>query len=54
MATEDIYRVWDEDAELHAQVGRHLFEQPTRVTVRLPRQMAAAAVEGKAPIAGVR
>jgi len=44
MATEDTYRVWAGDAEVLAQVGRSLYEQQTRVQVRLPRQVADAAL----------
>lgn len=41
---EDPSVLWAQDAQLLAEVGRHLFDQDTRVQVRLPRAMAAAAV----------
>ena len=44
MATSDPYDAWSEDAELLAQIGRALSRQPTRLTVRLPRDLADRAV----------
>ena len=44
MTTEDTYTVWAKDAEVLAHLGRHLYEQPTRLEVRLPKTMAAEAV----------
>lgn len=57
MASQDPYAQWAKDAELLAEVGGHLFHQPTRVQVRLPRSIAAAAVaawerDGEAGVPG--
>lgn len=44
MDSEADYRVWAEDAQTLAEIGRHLFLQPTRISVRLPRALAERAV----------
>jgi len=41
---EDEYRLWENDANLLAEVGRVLFVQPTRIAVRLPRTLAERAL----------
>jgi hypothetical protein len=41
---EDNYVTWARDAEVLARIGRHLFDQSTRVTVRLPRDLADRAL----------
>jgi hypothetical protein len=41
---DDQYRLWESDAALLAEIGRTLFVQPTRVTVRLPAALAARAL----------
>jgi hypothetical protein len=38
--SEDDYSRWAEDADVLARIGQHLFGQPTRVIVRLPRDLA--------------
>lgn len=37
--------MWAKEAALLAQVGQQLFDQPTRVQVRIPRRLADEAVE---------
>lgn len=44
VTTDDPYELWEQDAALLAEIGRHLFSQTTQVRVRLPRSLAAAAV----------
>ena len=44
MDIDDQYRLWESDADLLAEIGRTLFVQPTRVTVRLPGLLAARAL----------
>jgi hypothetical protein len=41
----DIYEVWAADAEVLAEIGRHVFVQATKVTVRLPKALAEQALE---------
>jgi hypothetical protein len=42
--SDDPYGVWEEDAKLLAAIGRSIFGQRTRVTVRLPRDLADRAL----------
>ncbi len=44
MEDEGEYAQWAEDAEVLANIGRAFFAQPTRVTVRLSRELADLAV----------
>jgi hypothetical protein len=46
MSIEDDYTQWAQDGEVLAQIGRSLFPQRRTVSVRIPRDLAAAAVEG--------
>jgi hypothetical protein len=41
---EDDYTQWAEDGRVLAQIGRVLFSQPLRVSVRIPRHLAEEAV----------
>jgi hypothetical protein len=40
----DIYEVWASDAEVLAQIGRHVSDQSTKVKVRLPNALAQLAL----------
>jgi hypothetical protein len=40
----DDYVVWEADSEILAEIGRCLFTQDLRVTVRLPAELAAKAL----------
>jgi hypothetical protein len=42
--TDDRYPRWTVDADTLAQIGRAIFPQPTRVTVRLPAALADQAL----------
>jgi hypothetical protein len=44
MTSDDPYRTWANDADTLAKIGRHLFGQPLRVSVRLPRSLANEAL----------
>lgn len=43
MIDDERYENWRDDARVLAEVGRHLSTQQTRLQVRLPRALAAAA-----------
>jgi hypothetical protein len=43
MEIDDAYRVWAQDSEILAEIGREMFLQPTKITVRIPRQLAEQA-----------
>jgi hypothetical protein len=40
MEIDDAYRAWAQDSEILAEIGREMFLQPTKITVRIPRQLA--------------
>ena len=44
MSIEDDYSQWAQDGKVLAQIGRVLFSQPRRVSVRIPRHLAEEAV----------
>ena len=44
MDTESAYEQWSKDADVLARVGRALFPQETRISVRLPASLADAAI----------
>jgi hypothetical protein len=44
MEIDDAYQQWAEDAEVLAQIGRALYVQPTRIAVRLPKELADQAL----------
>ena len=44
MTTENAYEVWEAEVRVLADIGRAVFRQRTRVSVRLPRQLAELAV----------
>lgn len=43
MEIDDAYRAWAHDSEILAEIGREMFLQPTKITVRIPRQLAEQA-----------
>ena len=46
MSIENDYTQWAEDGQVLAQIGRSLFPQRRTISVRIPRHLAAAAVQG--------
>jgi len=45
MSIEDDYAQWAEDGQVLAQIGRSLFSQRLKVSVRIPRHLAKEAVD---------
>jgi hypothetical protein len=45
MSIEDDYAQWTEDGEALAQLGRSLFSQRLKVSVRIPKHLAKEAVD---------
>ena len=46
MSIDNDYTQWAADGQVLAQIGRSLFSQARTVSVRIPKHLAAAAVEG--------